>query len=63
MYACGATVLQNMVSSSNIFAVLRYWIPGSTNRHTIAMAEKAYCNDKKSRICIVNDYDNDGSES
>ena len=32
--------------NSNILAVLRHWIPRSTNRHTIAMAEKANCNEK-----------------
>ena len=37
MYGCGVIVVQNMVSLSNIFAVLHHWIPGSTNRHTIAM--------------------------
>ena len=42
----------------NIFAVLCYWIPGSTNHHTIPMAEKANCNKKKSRICVFDDYNN-----
>ena len=51
MFGCGVTVLQNMVSSSNIFAVLCHWIPGSINRHTIAMAEKANC-DKRSRESV-----------
>ena len=61
MYGCGVTVPHNMVSSSNIFAVLHHWIPRSINCHTIAMAEKAKCNEK-SRICVFNDndYDNDG---
>ena len=63
MFGYGVTVLQNMVSSSNMFAVLHHWIPGSTNRHTIAMAEKANCNEKKSRICVFDDYNNNGSES
>ena len=63
MFGCGVTVLQNMVSSSNMFAVLRHWIPGGTNRHTIAMAEKANCNEKKSRICVFDDYNNNGGES
>ena len=46
MFGCGVTALQNMISLSNIIAVLRHWIPGSNNRHTIAMAEKANCNGK-----------------
>ena len=45
------------------FVVLHHWIPGSTNRHTIAMAKKANCNDKKSRICVFDDYNNTGGES
>ena len=53
----------NMVSSSNIFVVLRHWIPRSINCHTIAMAEKANCDKKKSRICVFNNYDNNGGES
>ena len=63
MFGCGVTVLQSMVSSSNIFAVLRHWIPGSINRHTIAVVEKANCNGKKSRVCVFNDYNNNGGES
>ena len=63
MFGCGVTVLQNMASSSNIFAVLHHWIPGSTNRHTIAMAEKVNYNENKLRICIFNDYHNSGGES
>ena len=63
MFGCGVTVLQSMVSTSNIFAVLRHWIPGSTNCHTIAMAEKANCDEKKSRICVFNNYNNNGNES
>ena len=63
MFGCGVTVLQNMASSSNIFAVLYHWIPGSTNRHTIAMAEKVHYNENKPRICIFNDSDNSGCES
>ena len=47
----------------NIFAVLRHWTPGSTNRHTIAMAEKVNCNEKRSRICVFDDYNNNGGES
>ena len=35
MFSCGVTVLQNMASLSNIFVVLRYWIPGSTSCHTM----------------------------
>ena len=46
MFDCGVTVLQSMLSSSNIFAVLHHWIPGSINRHTIAVVEKANCNEK-----------------
>ena len=42
----------------NIFAVLCHWIPGSTNRHTIPMVEKVNCNEKKSRICVFDDYNN-----
>ena len=53
MFGCGVTVLQNMASSSNIFVVLHYWIPGSTNRHTIAMTENVNYNENKSRICIL----------
>ena len=57
MFGCGVTVLQNMASLSNIFVVLRHWIPGSTNRHTIAMTEKVNYNENKLRICIFNDFD------
>ena len=63
MFGCGVTVLQSMVSSSNIFAVLRHWIPGSINRHTIAVVEKANCNGKKSRFYVFNDYNSNGGES
>ena len=63
MFGCGVTVLQNMASLSKIFAVLRHWIPGSTNRHTIAMTEKANYNENKPRICIFNDCNNGGGES
>ena len=63
MFGCGVAVLQYMLSSSNMSAVLHYWIPRSTNRHTIAMAEKENCNEKKLRICVFNDYDNNGGES
>ena len=63
MFGCGVTVLQNMASLSNIFAVLRHWIPGSTNRHTIAMTEKVNYNENKPRICIFNDCNNSGGES
>ena len=59
MFGCGVTALQNMVSSSNIFAVLHHWIPGSINCHTIAIAEKANCDEKRSRICLYN-YNNGG---
>ena len=52
-----------VVSSSNIFVDLRHWIPRSINCHTIAMAEKANCDEKKSRICVFNNYDNNGGES
>ena len=40
MFGCGVTVLQNMESSSNIFAGLHHRIARSTNCHTISMAEK-----------------------
>ena len=63
IFGCGVTVLQNMVSSSEHICGLRHWIPGSTNCHTIAMAEKANCNEKKSRFCVFNDYNNNGGES
>ena len=63
MIGCGVTVLQNMEVQVKVFAVLRHWIPGSTNRYTIAMAEKANCNEKKSRICVFDDYNNNGGES
>ena len=63
MLGCGATVLQNMASLSNIFAALCHWIPGSTNRHTIAMAEKINYNENKLRICIFNDCDNSVGKS
>ena len=46
MYDCGITVLQNMVCSSNTFVVLCHRIPRSTNHHTIAMVEKANCNEE-----------------
>ena len=52
-----------MASSSNIFAVLHHWIPGSTNCHTIGMAEKINCSEKKSRICVFDDYNNNAGES
>ena len=64
MFGCGVTILQNIASSSIIFVVLRHWIPGSTNCHTIAaMAGKTNCNEKKSRISVFNDYVNNGGES
>ena len=66
MFGSGVTVLQNMASLSNIFAILRHWIPGSTNRHTIAMTEKVNYNENKPRICIFNifnDCNNGGGES
>ena len=47
---------------SNILAVLRHWIPASTNHHTIATAEKTNCNEK-SLESVSNDYDNNGGES
>ena len=53
----------NIASSSNIFMVLRHWIPRSTNPHTIAMAEKANYNENKLRVCVFNDCDHSGSES
>ena len=46
-FGCRVTVLQNMVSSTNILAVLRHWIPSSTNHHTIAMAEKVNYTENK----------------
>ena len=46
MFGCRVTVLQNMVCSNNILAVLRHWIPRSTNCLTIAIAEKANYNKK-----------------
>ena len=52
MFGCGVTVLQNMVSSSNMIAILRHWIPGSINRHTIAVVEKANCNEKVENLCF-----------
>ena len=48
---------------SSIFAVLRHWIPRSTNHHTIAMAEKVNYNENKLTICIFNDCDNSVGES
>ena len=30
MFGCGITVLQNTVSSGNIFVVLHHWILGNT---------------------------------
>lgn len=47
----GVTVLQNMAKSSKIFVILHHWILGSTNRHTVAMAEKV-C--KLKRISVYN---------
>ena len=44
-----------MVSSSNTFALLHYWIAGSTNNLTIAVAEKANYNQKELRIYVFND--------
>ena len=52
VFGCGVTVLQNMASLSNIFAVLRHWMPRSTSCHTIAMMEKVNYNENKPRICI-----------
>ena len=63
MFGSGVTVLQNMASSSNIFAILRHWIPGSTNHHTIAMTEKVNYSKNKPRICVFNDCNNGGGES
>ena len=63
MFGCGVTVLKKMASSSNIFADLRHWIPGSINCHTIAMVEKVSYNKNNPRICIFNDCDNSVSES
>ena len=63
MFGCGVTVLQNMASSSKIFAVLCHWISGSNNCHTIAMAEKVNYNENKPGICIFNECDNSGGES
>ena len=53
----------NMACSSNIFAVLRHWIPRSTNCHSIAMAEKVNYSKNKLRICIFNDWNNSSDES
>ena len=50
MFGCGVTVLQNMASLSNIFVALRHWIPGSTNHHTTAMAEKVNYSESMPRI-------------
>ena len=50
-------------SNANYGNTLRHWIPGSTNRHTIAMAEKVNYNKNKLKMCIFNDYNNSGSES
>ena len=63
MFGCGVTLLQNIASLSNIFAVLCHWISGNTNHHAIAMAEKVNYNKNKPRICIVNDCDKSGNES
>ena len=52
-----------MAISSNIFAVLRHWVPGSTNRHTIVMTEKVNYNENKQGIYIINDCNNSGGES
>ena len=50
MFGCGVAILQSMASLYNIFAVVRHWVPGSTNCHTIAMAKKENCNENKPRI-------------
>ena len=63
MFGCVDTVLQNMASSSNTLPVSRHWIPRSTNQYTIAMAEKANCNENQSTIFVFNDYNNNGVES
>ena len=63
IFDCGVTVLLNMASSSSIFAVLCHWIPISTNRYTVAMAEKVNYIEIKLRIYIFNDCDNSGGES
>ena len=52
-----------MASLSSIVVVLHHWIHGSTNHHTIAVAEKVNYNENKPRICIFNDCDNSGGES
>ena len=57
MCGCGVTVLQNTASLSGLVVVLHHWINGSTNRHTIAMAEKVNYNKNKPRIYILNDCD------
>ena len=54
MFGCGVIVLQNIVSSSKIFMVLDHWTSGSTNHHTVAMAEKVNYNEKKLRILVCN---------
>ena len=48
-------VLQNIMSSHQLFAVLHHWIPGNTNHHTITTARNY--NEKKLRISVYNDYD------
>ena len=63
MFEYGGTVLKNMASLSNIFAILHHWIPNSINCHTIAMVEKVNYNENNPKICIFNDCDNSVSES
>ena len=55
MFGCGVTVLQNLANVRGRVVVLCHGIHGSTNRHTIAIAEKVNYNANKPRICIFND--------
>ena len=64
MFGCGVTLLHNMASLSNIFAILRHGQPEVLTVTQIAMAEKVNYNKNKPRICIFNnDCDNSGGES
>ena len=60
MFGCGVTVLQNMVSSSDIFAVLHHLIPGNTLGSAIQLQWQK--RQIVPTIDVFNDYDNNGSE-
>ena len=56
------TVLQNVASSSNIFGVLRHWIPGSTNCHKLQWQRRKIVMRKCLESVSLNDYGYNGGE-